>query len=471
MSFFSRFKTRNTYKRHLKTRHGKILTTVGEVFHLSEEDFQKVRTNRRKKDCVPEVIMNVDDVASNVIVDFGNHHDKVVTNPVEEYVLKENIDGIDSNWETKGTVQAVDKCYETFEICSESELNKTDGIETEVVIDCRYPDSNIEMECINDGQNGLLELKNSFYGNIKETNNEENEIIYQHNIDQNKAFDCSNEISCEYSEINCNDEIVTKDDITTRQVNIEFPEKQNSSSHVMQKSIHDYHYQGVNDNDMPEKSSIYMHLKTEDTEATSSKENDQKHDDTHVIITKDNAIDEKSSKYANSFDIENKKCIGNNIAFCTQVSNTNVNISPTIVKEVILQNDTSQENKCVCKYIAPESIKNVNVSAKEINQKVDDQNNRYLYIRNANFLLNEPLSKKLTQSKCINIPLHQIKLCRELQAKKDGKKIRILNGNLRVINIKQSDKQNAILLVSGDNLKDQNFQIDKSNISAEGLKR
>ncbi|XP_012233055.2 uncharacterized protein [Linepithema humile] len=445
-----RFKTRNTYKRHLKTRHGKILTTVGEVFHLSEEDFQKVRTNRRKKDCIPEAIMNVDDVASNVIVDFGNHYDKAqaVTDPAEEYVLKEDIDDIDSNWETK---------------------------------DCRYPDSNIEMECINDGQNGLLELKNSFYSNLKVTNNEEEEIAYQHNIeDQNKTFDCSNEISCEYSELHCNNEIVKvaeDEDVTTHEVNIDFSEEQNrSSSHVMQKPTHDYHYQGVYDNDMQEKFDPYVlkHLKTEEVETTSSEENNQKHDEkynTHLIITEDNAVNEKFNKYANSFDIENKECAGNNIAFCAQIANTNVNIQQTIdeaEEEVTPQNNTPQENKCVCKYVATDSTRIVNVSTKETNMKVDEQNNRYLYIHT------EPLNK-ITQSKCRNMP-YKIKLCRDqqnqLQAKEDScKKIKVLNGNLRAINIKQSEKQNAILLVSDDNLKDGIFQIDKSNISVEGLKR
>ncbi|XP_043277132.1 zinc finger protein 595-like isoform X2 [Venturia canescens] len=44
-----RFKTRNTYKRHLKTRHGKVLTTSGELLCLTEEEFQKVQTNRKRK--------------------------------------------------------------------------------------------------------------------------------------------------------------------------------------------------------------------------------------------------------------------------------------------------------------------------------------------------------------------------------------------------------------------------------------
>lgn len=40
-----RFKTRNTYKRHLKTRHGKLLTASG-ISLLSQEEFAKVRTRR-----------------------------------------------------------------------------------------------------------------------------------------------------------------------------------------------------------------------------------------------------------------------------------------------------------------------------------------------------------------------------------------------------------------------------------------
>ena len=40
-----KFKTRNTYKRHLKTRHGKLLTANG-IHILSQEEFAKVRTKR-----------------------------------------------------------------------------------------------------------------------------------------------------------------------------------------------------------------------------------------------------------------------------------------------------------------------------------------------------------------------------------------------------------------------------------------
>lgn len=43
-----RFKTRNTYKRHLRTRHGKVLTTSGGLIILSEDEFQMVRTVPRQ---------------------------------------------------------------------------------------------------------------------------------------------------------------------------------------------------------------------------------------------------------------------------------------------------------------------------------------------------------------------------------------------------------------------------------------
>lgn len=48
-----RFKTRNTYKRHLKTRHGKILSAQG-IHVLPEDEFYKVRTSPRPKACSSE---------------------------------------------------------------------------------------------------------------------------------------------------------------------------------------------------------------------------------------------------------------------------------------------------------------------------------------------------------------------------------------------------------------------------------
>ncbi len=43
-----RFKTRNTYKRHLKTRHGKLLTADG-IRMMPHDDFVKIRTKQYRK--------------------------------------------------------------------------------------------------------------------------------------------------------------------------------------------------------------------------------------------------------------------------------------------------------------------------------------------------------------------------------------------------------------------------------------
>lgn len=477
--FYTRFKTRNTYKRHLKTRHGKILTTIGEVLHLSEEDFQKVRTNRRKKDCIPETAIKVDNIESNMIMDFGNHEKtQIVTNPVEEYVLKENIEDINRNLETKAIIQNVDKCLESFEICSESQSNKTDGIETEIAIDCRYSDKNdrsVKVERINNVENDLLQLKNRFYNNLKTTNNEENHIVYQHNIDQDEVYNCSNRIQwLEYSEIKCNNEISKEEgEEIENKINTDLSEELHQNK-LLQESIHNYH-KIVYDSDTQEKTAMYVHLQTEQVE-TSSNENNQTYDEKyngHIIITQNNDMNEESNKYANTYNTENKECTESNNTLCTQITNTSdINILQTFdaVKEEIMpqnqDNNILQGNKCLNEFIATDSMKTINVSSKNSvkeNQEIDQQNNQCLYV-NAN-----QLNRIITQNRCINIPLHQIELYRDkqnqLQTKTDNcRKIRILDSNLQAIDIKQSDKQNTILFVSNDHLKNGIFQIDKNSI-------
>ena len=51
-SFFQKYKTRNTYKRHLKVQHGKILSASGSLSDLTSEEFAKVQAAERKKEIV-----------------------------------------------------------------------------------------------------------------------------------------------------------------------------------------------------------------------------------------------------------------------------------------------------------------------------------------------------------------------------------------------------------------------------------
>jgi len=429
--------------------------------HPPEEDVQKVRTNRKKKDYTPEVTMSVDDIAheiaSDTIVNFENHDEtQVVTNTIEEYVLKEDIDS-NRNWETDDIIQ-INK-FAGFEICSESQLNKTDGIETEIIVDCKYPDrenSNVNVECINSIEDGSLQLHDSFYDNLRVTNDEENHIIYQHDIEE--------------CEVACNETLnEEKEDIIEQEVNTNFPEKQDGSKvlQILQKSIHDYHKEICN-NDTQERNIVYRHLRTEQVEATSSNENDQKYD----VIAQNNVMNEKSTKSVNNFDIENKEHPGNNI-FCAQIIYANINILQTFnkVSEEILENQNNilQESECIIQSVATDVVEILNVSPKdsvEANQETDQrQSNQYLYVRS------EQLSKLIAQNKYVTIPLQQIKLCRNhgLQAKVDNQRsIYIINEDIQPI-INQFEKQNTILVLSSDSFKNSIF--DKNSIIVKALKR
>lgn len=413
--------------------------------------------------------MNVDDITSDAI---ENHDEtQVITNTIEEYVLKGDIDS-NRNWETNDIIQ-IDK-FGSFEICSESQLNKTDGIETEIAVDCKYPDrenSNVNMECINSVGDGLLQLKDPFYDNLRVTNNEESHVVYQHSIeDQDKIYECSNEVKID---INCKNKILKekKKDMMEDEINTHFPDEQDESNlQMLQNSTHDYHKEICN-SDVQERNTIYSHLKTEQTEATSSNKNDQNY--VHVIA-QNNIVNEKSTKSVNNINIENKEHPGNNI-FCAQIIYANIDILQTFNEvnvEAIPENQNIlQEGECITQSVATDVVEILNVSPKdsvEANQETDQrQNHQYLYVRS------EQLSKLIAQNKYITIPLHQIKLCRDhgLQAKVDNQRsIYIINEDIRTI-IKQSEKQNTILVLSSDSFKNSIFQIDKNSIIVKALKR
>lgn len=427
--------------------------------HPPEEDVQKVRTNRKRKDYASEVTMSVDDIAheiaSDTIVNFENHDEtQVVTNTMEEYVLKEDIDS-NRNWETNDIIQ-INK-FAGFEICSESQLNKTEGIETEIIVDCKYSDrenSNVNVECINSIEDGSLQLHGSFYDNLRVTNDEGNHIIYQHNIEE--------------CEVACNETLNEEKEDIIKKVNTAFPEEQDGSNvlQMLQRSTHNYHEEICN-NDTQERNIVYRHLRTEQAEATSSNKNNQKYD----VITQDDVM-KKSTKSVNNFDIDNKEHLGNNI-FCAQIIYANINILQTFneVSEDILENQNNilQESECIIQSVATDVVEILNVSPKdsvEANQETDQrQSNQYLYVRS------EQLSKLIAQNKYVTIPLHQIKLCRNhgLQAKVDNQRsIYIINEDIQPI-INQFEKQNTILVLSSDSFKNSIF--DKNSIIVKALKR
>lgn len=136
-NLFFRFKTRNTYKRHLKTRHGKVLTITGELLHLSEEDSKKVRTkNRRKKQDNSESIINETAAATKNIQDSEETH---------EFPWDEQQVCNDGSNESNGVQQCMDNAIWMYqnqpgvvieenytEIEDKSTIDKTEFNETEI---------------------------------------------------------------------------------------------------------------------------------------------------------------------------------------------------------------------------------------------------------------------------------------------------------------------------------------------------
>ncbi|XP_046419629.1 uncharacterized protein LOC124179376 isoform X1 [Neodiprion fabricii] len=143
-----RFKTRNTYKRHLKTRHGKVLTTTGELLHLSEEDFQKVRTNpkRRSETINSESMVDEDVTAPKAIIQFQNQDvNEPEVNLQIGAGLETNYEALDKDsetscnefWDNENVVAVGDTKvkadrYRNYEYFHDSQEDKTDDIKTEI---------------------------------------------------------------------------------------------------------------------------------------------------------------------------------------------------------------------------------------------------------------------------------------------------------------------------------------------------
>lgn len=123
VSFF-RFKTRNTYKRHLKTRHGKVLTTSGELLSLSEEDFQKVKTNRRKKVDAEPTISREASIATNTIIQYQ----KCVEDVPESHDIFKDVTCASQDINDNASVWN----YCGYESASESQMDKTEFAKTEI---------------------------------------------------------------------------------------------------------------------------------------------------------------------------------------------------------------------------------------------------------------------------------------------------------------------------------------------------
>ena len=131
--FIFRFKTRNTYKRHLKTRHAKVLTITGELLCLSEEDSKKVKTKSRKKKETPintfEAVNPTDVIIDHTQNQGFTWEEQQICNNVDETGVQECIDNAIWMYPNQPTVDTEENYSE---IQNKSPINKTEYNETEI---------------------------------------------------------------------------------------------------------------------------------------------------------------------------------------------------------------------------------------------------------------------------------------------------------------------------------------------------
>ncbi|KAK1126928.1 hypothetical protein K0M31_004548 [Melipona bicolor] len=465
-----RFKTRNTYKRHLKTRHGKVLTTTGELLYLSEEDFQKVRTNRKKRNNInKDHMIDEDIIATKTIMHCQSENDQLQNTVTEEYIINNDITDGDKNWKSSDAIQIIRNCFETYEVCQESHLNKTESIETELPIKNRvsnkdennlsdeYTDkvqdklqsaSYIKLEIVRDGNNQL----------ICHDNTDQSEIIY-HNINETPSY-----IKVEYSNLINN---LENENNLEFQENLKFSENQIKNPIQIINETENYFSEESN-NSVSEQTS----LEVEDIHIETKNKDSNKHiilTQGHIKYKKENSdittLNCKSFQEMETHEIAVSEDLIdlNTLQEINQVANKTIS---TVTDTSVNQNENCllQENKKLSNYqtviknlIENRAITSSNYISEKDNKQLLNQVEQRLYIHN------EPLTSIMVQNKCINIfPQIQSKI----QLNKN-QKFTSLNKHIQTINVKQSENQNTILLLTNNALQNNVFKIDHNMANNE----
>ncbi|XP_043591225.1 uncharacterized protein LOC122571485 [Bombus pyrosoma] len=469
-----RFKTRNTYKRHLKTRHGKVLTTTGELLYLSEEDFQKVRTNRKKKNNTNKDHM-IDEsiIATKTIMHCQNDNDQLQNTATEEYIINNDTTDSDKNWKSSDTIQIIKNCFETYEVCSEPHLNKTESIETELSIKNRVfnkDENSLSDEYADKVEDKLPQLQSGSYIKleiVKDGNNQiichddvgQPEIIY-HNINEAPSY-----IKVEYSNL-VND--LENENSIEFQENFKFSENQIKNPIQIINETENYFNEESN-NSVSEQQTKLMQV---DTHIKTKNKDSNKHiilSQEHIKYEKENSnittLNCKPFQEMETHEIVSEDLIDlNTLQGINQITNKTILITDTLAnqnEDCLLQEDKKLSNY---QTVITNLIKNRVIASPnyvfEKDQKLLNQVEQRLYIHN------EPLTSIIVQNKCINIfPQTQSKT----QLNK-SKKFTLLNKHMQAINVKQNENQNTILLLTNNTLQNNILKIDQNNTADTEIK-
>ncbi|XP_012148828.2 uncharacterized protein LOC100881441 isoform X1 [Megachile rotundata] len=488
-----RFKTRNTYKRHLKTRHGKVLTTTGELLHLSEEDFQKVRTNRRKRnDTNKDHMVNEDIIATKTIMHYQDDNGQLHDAETEEYIVNEVVADTEKNWEPNDTIQIIKNCFETYEICPESHLNKTESTETEITVNNSVSNKNnncLTEEFTNKMRDKSLHLQNASCNELHVVQDENGHIVYDDNTDQSELIyhninEIPSYIKVEYNNLANNAKSRNNMEFYEK---LEFPENQfKNYIQIIEDTKTDYCNETLNDS-LNEQKIKYIHdIKESETkliQVNTHVEDEDENSNKQITITQDDTKYEKEDSNVIVFDYKPCQEIKlHKIDVSEDIINSSTSQEPNIVNRMSLKTkDTSstQSKNCVSQTdknlddyqtIVKNLIKSGVITSNsnyvlEKNKKLLNQSEQGLYIHN------EPLTSIIIQNKCVNVLPQQLKINNNVKNKSKiqvdkHQKFTLLNKHMQTINIKQNENQNTILLLTSDALQNSIFKVEHNN-SAE----
>ncbi|XP_054013775.1 uncharacterized protein LOC128895310 isoform X1 [Hylaeus anthracinus] len=402
-----RFKTRNTYKRHLKTRHGKVLTTTGELLYLSEEDFQKVRTNRKKKnDVSKEHVADESIIAAKTIMHYQNDNNNQLQGIVaDEYIIKEGTDD-DKNWESNDTIRIIKDCFETYEVYPESQL-KTELVETEISIDnkiCNRNENNLPEE-YTEVQENLSQLQSISYNKLEVIRDEKDEIVCHDNINQSELIHRNISKPSSYIEIKYEDDIQFQENVELSENRLE------SHVEIMNHTSKNYG-DGILNNSVTEQQVDYI----ENVEETGD-----------ILLNQNDECllegDETSSNYqAGITDLTKDQAI----ASPSDVLEKSQKLLHQTKQRLYIHNQPLTgiivQNKCI--NIVPHKLKACNDQENKSKTKLDK-----------------------------------------------GQNFTFLNKCMQAVNIKQNVNENTILLLTNDTLQNSVLKIDQNNTADNEIKK
>ncbi|XP_035725499.1 uncharacterized protein LOC118443111 isoform X1 [Vespa mandarinia] len=456
-----RFKTRNTYKRHLKTRHGKVLTTTGELLFLSEEDFQKVRTNRKKKidyHDIKSIAIDENIIATRTIMNFQNNIEpqEINNDVLEEYIINKDCDD-----KATDTIQVIDKYFENYDICSIPFLNKTEHLEEGVSLNNNDDNNITESDQKEDIDRMQSDFQKNSYNNLTVIKTMKNQTLLNKSVRNEHKVICEYLNKESYIESYYNNEHLQANKETDNQEGIDLLQHQ-INNHLQLVENHNTDYKNTSNNE-GQNVEFVLHLTKKMEPGTIDK-------GTNCNINAD-----EENEFQNSYnEIQSQENESNVDTYIHEENSIRKDNLQLHMADELIENSTSQhenvqnnlENHILVRNTNIKSYKHnilnlmnneTSAAIKNINTNQIDESKQQIYIDT------DMLNNIVMQNKCIQTLPCNFTLCYQQNQHKlqvnESTKVTMLNKCTQGINLIQNGKQSAILLLSNNASKNGILQI------------